>query len=329
MENGAVIALVVAGCLALSFLLSGMEAGVFALSRLRIRNHMRQGRHAATVLHRYLEQPENFLWTILAGNTLANLIVLSVLVVVLHRRLAGEPLVFASVFGVAVLLFYVLFDLLPKMLFRAFPNRLCLLLAEPFRIVHFALSPLVRLLEAFSNAILGVSGGKQFKGHLFGNRDELRLLMQESAQHFTSEERAMINRVLDMQSLTVRQLTRPLQEVATVSRNTSLREVLALARERSLTRLLVCESSGKGQHVVGALSLRKLLYEEGLNLDKTAGDYVTPALYVDGELRADAAMRRMQKSGQRLAIVLDLDKKEIGIITVQDILRHAFGEVSL
>jgi len=48
-------------CLVLSFLLSGMEAGVFALSRLRIRQQMRAGRRSARVLHDYLENPENFL----------------------------------------------------------------------------------------------------------------------------------------------------------------------------------------------------------------------------------------------------------------------------
>jgi len=139
----------------------------------------------------------------------------------------------------------------------------------------------------------------------------------------------MINRVLDMQNLTVRQVARPLSEVMTVGRETPLREVLALARERQLTRLPVRDTVDRGHRILGVLSLRKLLYEEGLNLDRAAGDYLSPALYVDGELRAEAALRRMQKSGQRLAIVLDLNKHEIGIVTVQDILRHIFGEVSL
>jgi len=58
-------------CLAVSFVLSGMEAGVFALSRLRIRQQMRAGKASAKVLHDYLENPENFLWTILVGNTVA------------------------------------------------------------------------------------------------------------------------------------------------------------------------------------------------------------------------------------------------------------------
>src|SRR5438105_7388971 len=119
-------------CLALSFMLSGMEAGVFALSRLRIRQQMRAGKRSAQALHGYLEHPENFLWTILVGNTVANFIILGWLVSILHDALARHRLWFVLAFSVCVFLFYALFDLLPKMLFRVFPNRLCLLLARPF-----------------------------------------------------------------------------------------------------------------------------------------------------------------------------------------------------
>ena len=44
-------------CLVLSFLLSGMEAGVFALNRLRIRRLARSGNHAAELLHDLLQKP--------------------------------------------------------------------------------------------------------------------------------------------------------------------------------------------------------------------------------------------------------------------------------
>ncbi|HWI56120.1 MAG TPA: DUF21 domain-containing protein, partial [Bacillota bacterium] len=172
--------LLVVVCLLLSFILSGMESGVFALSRLRIRQQMRAGSRSAKALHQYLENPENFLWTILVGNTIANFIILGWLVVVLHRVL-GRPLWFVLVFSVAVFLFYALFDLLPKMLFRTYPNRLCIALARPFGVVHLLLRPLVALAESVSSWLLQWQGGKAFTGHLFGNREELRLVMQESA----------------------------------------------------------------------------------------------------------------------------------------------------
>src|SRR5436190_18149882 len=123
-------------CLALSFVLSGMEAGVFALSRLRIRQHMRAGRRSARVLHDFLENPENFLWTILVGNTVANFLILGWLIRILYDALGGHRVWFVIMFATAVFLFYTFFDMLPKMLFRTRPNRLCMLLARPFRVVH-------------------------------------------------------------------------------------------------------------------------------------------------------------------------------------------------
>src|SRR2546426_7138356 len=95
MGNNGLIWLVFAICLALSFLLSGMEAGVFALSRLRIRQQMRAGRRSARVLHDYLENPENFLWTILVGNTVANFLILGWIVAGLDPPIAPpHPLFF-------------------------------------------------------------------------------------------------------------------------------------------------------------------------------------------------------------------------------------------
>src|SRR6267142_2104176 len=131
MSGNPLIWLLFALCLALSFMLSGMEAGVFALSRLRIRQQMRAGRRSARVLYRYLENPENFLWTILVGNTVANFFILGWIVVLLHQAFSGHRFWFAVVFGVIAFFFYAFSDLLPKMLFRQFPTRLCLYLARP------------------------------------------------------------------------------------------------------------------------------------------------------------------------------------------------------
>src|SRR5712671_6433293 len=99
MEAKALIWLVFAACLALSFLMSGMEAGVFALSRLRVRRQMRAGRRSAEKLHEYLENPENFLWTILVGNTVANFIILGWIVKILHDAFHGYHAGFIIVFA--------------------------------------------------------------------------------------------------------------------------------------------------------------------------------------------------------------------------------------
>jgi putative hemolysin len=316
-------------CLGLSFLLSGMEAGVFALSRMRIRQQMRAGRKSAKLLHDYLENPENFLWTILVGNTVANFFILGMILIALTDALKNHRLAFVSVFVTVVFFFYAFFDLLPKMLFRTYPNRLCLALARPFRFIHLVLRPLVWLVEGLSAWLLRWTGGKAFTGHLFGNREELRFIMQESAQVFSSEERAMINRVLDLQSLTVRHITRPIALVATATVETTVADLLALCRERQVNRVPVWETRDGRRRIAGLVSLVTVLYQPDLDLKKTAAEYVRPALYLDEDLRLEVALRRMQRSGQRLAVVLGRDQREIGILGLQDILKVIVGEVKL
>src|SRR5713226_4908814 len=103
MEALLLIALIIGLCLVLSFLFSGMEAGVLALSRLRIRQLMRAGDPSAMVLNGYLESPENFLWTILIGNTLANLVAVGLVVMLLYEWLAQWPALLALSFLVVML----------------------------------------------------------------------------------------------------------------------------------------------------------------------------------------------------------------------------------
>lgn len=316
-------------CLALSFVLSGMEAGVFALSRVRIRQQMRAGVASARVLHGYLEHPENFLWTILVGNTAANFLIFGLLVAQFHEVLSASRLWFVLAFLAAVFLFYTFFDLLPKMLFRMYPTRLCLLLARPFRLIHHSLRPLVAMVEAFSGALLRLRGSKAFTGHLFGNREELRLAMQESAQVFTSEERTMINRVLDLQALTVRQAMRPLEQTVVMTAEMPVSAALALCRERKFTRLPVWEQRDGRQRIIGLLALNTVLYQPDLEVSRPIGEFMKPALFLEEDLRLELALQRLQRSGQRLAIVLGREQREIGILTLQDVLKTIFGEVSL
>src|SRR5215204_1034337 len=240
-------------CLALAFLLSGMEAGVLALSRIRIRQQMRAGNRRAEALHRYLENPESFLWTILVGNTLASFVALSSGAMFLYRRLGGQPLLLFIMFLAGVLLFYTLFELLPKILFRLYPNRVCMFLAVPFRLVDLALRPLVALMTVVSDMLLRWTGGRRFTGHLFGNRDELRLVMQESAQSFTTEERAMINRVLDLQNVSVGHVTVPLDKAVMVEETTPVRDLFPLFRERGLSRVPVWRMEHNRRRIGGVV----------------------------------------------------------------------------
>ena len=158
------------------------------------------------------------------------------------------------------------------MLFRLYPNRLTLAMTPPFRLIHLVLSPMVRLTTKLARWLSHWTGGEAFTGHLFGSREEMRLFMQESAQGLTSEERIMINRVLDLQNSTVRNVTIPMDKVVTVSVQTPMREALKLSQEKKVSRLPVWRGEGGNRRIIGVLSLKTVLYQPDLDLAKPAGD---------------------------------------------------------
>ena len=140
----------------------------------------------------------------------------------------------------------------------------------------------------------------------------------------------MINRVLDLQNSTVRNLMRPDGQGGDGERaDADGRSVEAGAGREADAIAGVARRRAGERRIVGIVSLRAVLYQADLDLSKTAGEYVKPALYLEEDMRLEEALKRMQRSGQRLAIVLGRDQREVGIVSLQDIFKVIFGEVRL
>jgi putative hemolysin len=313
-------------CVALSFLFSGMETGVLALNRFRVRQLMRSGDRRAAVLQGFLQNPEDFLWTILVGNTVVNFVIFSLGYLQLQRGLGHRRVLEVAVFLAGVFLFYILCELAPKTLFQRYPNRLSLALAFPFRWIHWLLAPLASVVEWFSRGLLRWTGGRTYTGRLFGSRDELRFVMQEAAPDLTREEKVMINRVLDLPNRRVRHVMVPMANVTSVLAETPMRQVLALCRERNLTRVPAFDS--KIGRVAGVVNLEHILYLADIDPDKPAREYLQPAFFLQEDLLLEEALHRMQQTGWRQAVVLGPNNREIGIISLQDVFKVIFGDVT-
>ncbi|HSH93915.1 MAG TPA: CNNM domain-containing protein, partial [Roseimicrobium sp.] len=299
------------------------------LNRLRIRRLTRTGNVDARLLHGYLENPEHFLWTILVGNTVSSFAAFGLIMVLFHRGLSEWPWLLVLVLLAMVLLLYAFCDLLPKMLFRRFPNRLCLFFAKPFRFVNVALSPLVGALEWLMTRLLAWTGTKDVAGIRFRSREELRSVLQESAHGVSADERAMIHRVLDLHNLTLKQIVKPMASVVAVNTATPVSEVIALCAEKGLTRLPVWLDKAQTPQIAGVITLKKLLYDTGLKTSAPVKEYLMPPLLLEEDVRIEVALKRMRQGGHRLAVVMDARQRPLGIVTLQDVLAVMFGELSL
>ena len=173
----------------------------------------------------------------------------------------------------------------PRASLAAPAGLLCLSTAKVFRLASLVLSPVVFIVEGVSLAVLRWTGARAFTGRLFGNREEMRAVMAEAAQALTTEEHAMVNRVLDLQHFTVAQITVPLAKTFSVAAGSPLREALALAREKNLSRLPVWETRDGKNRIAGLLEVSRLLFREQLDANKPVAEFMSPALFIDEDTR--------------------------------------------
>src|SRR5678815_666835 len=101
----------------------------------------------------------------------------------------------------------------------------------------------------------------------------------------------MINRVLDLQSLTVRQAMEPFPQDGRVTTDTPVSEVLAIVRQTQAIRLPVWEKRDNRQRIAGLINANALLFDSNLDPNRRVGSYLQPALFVDEDMRVEVALR--------------------------------------
>jgi CBS domain containing-hemolysin-like protein len=286
---------------------------------------MREGKKNARILFNYYRKPERFYWTILLGNTFSNAAFLIVLVLLL-KQLFIDITLFSTFFVLGVLVLFIFCDLLPKKLFRRFPNRLCLSVAKPFRIIQITLSPLVSLVyQVFGDAFEG-SVSQPLAKQLFQNREELITLMEGSDESLSDQERFMVKQVVQLSDRTLGQIAIPLNLSVTASSDSPISQVVKLCQSRNIGRIPIWKFSGGQRKVIGIVTLKTSPYKEDYNENKLTSDYLQPALFLPSDLKVETALKRMQRTGNWLAIVIGPSQREAGIIALQDILKVIFNE---
>ena len=232
-----------------------------AFQNRRLRRRARQGDKSAASLMGYLDETESFLWTVLVGNTLANLMIVAPLLWALRALMPSYPWGSAILLVALLLILYAFCDLLPKLLYRHFPDQLTVASVRPYQLFHGLLSPLVFVVSGFADLLHRITGGKTLSARLFSNRDEMRQMMALSSQNLTIEETSMIDRVMDLKSRSLVSVMTPIHEVASLNAKDTIEHAVGVAREESLMRFPVFDLHDGQRVFMGVFLFKTLLHD--------------------------------------------------------------------
>jgi len=298
-------------CLAASFLVSGTEAGILSLNRLRLHHLARQKDRAAVQLQQLLERPARLLVTALVITSLLNIIALVLLVNILVGWF-GWPGYFLT-FVLGLPLFLLVVELLPKAIFRRVPYRKLASLAILLDLGSKVLAPAIYTGSLFAKSVLGLKRPRE----IFVAREDLKYVTSEVERMgmLTSIERQMIHNVVDFRSVKVSDVMVSLSKVVTVRPETTIEQLVELCRRSGFDRYPVVDSAGK---IVGLVNVFDLLLDRPSV--STVRHYVRRILTVQSDEQASIVLRRLRASPNSLAAVVDAEGNPTGIVAAEDLL---------
>jgi len=312
-------AIIIVACIVISFFFSGMETGVFLISRTRIRYLKERGSIGARILLDFLHYPGRLSSTVLVGNTIVNGVA-TVLITQWFLKSEGPLQAIGAVFLFSFILWF-FGELIPKALFRRFPNRLTTLLAPLLLISYLILWPVVQVFVALSQLVVRLMGGKVSSRQMFVTRDELKLMAKEGKEGvlMTGEQRNLVASILDSKTATAKDVMKPCDQVVTVKESQSVEDRLKLSVEKNYSRFPI-ESDKKG-------SWKSLWVAYDSLFSTGAKTHVPPFVYAHTNL--EEILSTLRKTKSPFAFVKDSEGQDLGIVTIEDVLRRYLGKIDL
>jgi putative hemolysin len=297
-------------CLGASFLVSGTEAGILSLHRLRLRRLARRRDQAAVQLQQLLEQPARLLVTALVITSLLNIVALALLVNTLVSWLSWMGYILTLV--LALPLFLLVAELLPQAIFRRIAYQQLASLAVPLDIAARILTPVLYLGSIIAKSFFGLKRPRE----IFVAREDLKYLTSEIERlgMLSSIERQMIHNVVDFRSVKVRDVMVAIPSVVTVRPDTTIEQLIELSRRSRFDGYPVVDRRGR---IIGMVSIFDLLVDQSIS---TVRSSIRRILTVRQDDQASIVLRRLRAAPSSLAAVVDEQGNTTGIVSVEDLL---------
>jgi putative hemolysin len=298
-------------CLAVSFFVSGTEAGILSLHRLRLRRLARRKDRAAVQLQQLLEQPARLLVTALVITSLLNIVALVLLVNTLVSWFSWVG--YFLTFILALPLFLLFAELLPQAIFRRIAYKELASLAVPLDIAAKILTPVIYVGSLIAKSFLGLQRPRE----IFVAREDLKYVTSEIERMgmLSSMERQMIHNVVDFRAVKVRDVMVAISNVITVSPETTIEQLIDLSRRSRFDRYPVVDARGK---IVGMVNVFDLIVDQPFI--SAVRDSIRRILTVRPDDQASIVLSRLRAAPSSLAAVVDDQGKTIGIVSVEDLL---------
>ncbi len=302
-----------------SYFCSVAETAVFSLGKWQSQKLIEQSAGLKNRLDRLLGEPHNLLAALALGNTLANAGMVG-MGLWLCWYFAWPP--WPTMAGILTLML-VGCEVIPKTLAVRAPEVWTVRVAGPLYRFQQLTRPFLKLaqrLNGMATRAVVPASARPMKGM---PEEEYQELLEMAYQQGTlaESEKDLILQIISLDRRTVKEVMRARSQMACISDDLTLEEMIAAAHRHKHRRLPMYDEHE--DTIVGILNTRTLL----LNPQADFADAIELPSFVPDSMNLLQLFKSLQKHQRGLAIVLDEFGGTAGLVTMEDILEEIIGEI--
>lgn len=327
----------------LIFLTAFFVAVEFAVVRLRssrVDQMIAEGRKNATAVKKVIDNLDGYLSACQLGITITALglgwLGEPTMEKILHpmfeylnvsEQVAG-PVSVIIAFALITYLHVVVGELAPKTFAIRKAEGIALITAKPIIWFSKLMYPFIWALNGSANQLVRMFGVKPASEHEEAHsEEELRIILSESLESgkINQAEFGYVNRIFAFDNLMAKDIMVPRTDMVCLYTGKTRQENLEIIKEQQYTRFPVVKDSK--DNVIGIMNTKQffLAYEDNPDLDIST--LMQPVMAVPEFIHVNTLLKRLQKDGTNMAILIDEYGGTSGLVTIEDILEQIVGEI--
>ncbi|HEY2152597.1 MAG TPA: hemolysin family protein [Vicinamibacterales bacterium] len=319
------------------------EFSIVTVRKTRIDQLVAEGHGGARAVRRAVSSPDRYIAATQLGITMASLglgwLAEPALASIVEPEVAFLPahLAAATAHSIAVAIAFAVItaveiifgELTPKWIALERAESTALLVVRPLELFMRVFWPFIRVVHGAAQGVIGLLGMARASSRAaVHSEEELKMLVTASQEAGVLEEQEeqMLHRVFGFADLTAGQVMIPRTELAAVSAETTLPDLVRQTGHGRHARLPVYRADL--DDVIGMLHVPDLLKALASGDDRaTAGSLAREVLTVPETLGADDLLAEMRRRRAREALVIDEYGGTAGLVTFESLMERIIGEI--
>lgn len=297
------------------------EAAVLSLPMVRARIFVEQKKANAEALFYLKENMSMTIASIVIVNNAINIVGSIFIGQQVAQRFGNQWLGITST--VLTFTIIVVSEIIPKTVGERYRSTISLLFARPLWILVFVFRPVVAFLSHLVRPFILNSRGLPSV-----TEEEIKLMLKLGRDAGTVEldEEVLCNRVFKLNDRRAFQIMKPIDQIYAIPANKTLGELREEIINSRYSRIAIYDKDP--MDFIGTVQHRVLLREIAKdNYNALVREFMTVPIFVNWFTKADELLQKFQSYHQHLFIVQDTHGKDVGLVTMEDVLEELFGEI--